>query len=302
MEGKRMKPYRRKLGVVGAALGLAGSLLAMGPVDAAPKPSNVYNLLDLTIDDTHEVLTFDQAVSTASQTVGIRATRPGNQQSQGCGLGGPTKKLVLDVSSSDTAIATVSTPLTLEQCGDTSFVTVTPVGALGTAVISFALNAATNAPDPHTFTLTTATFDVTVVSGNGPVTPTIYWRHAPAIANQHLKGTWLTCVSWNTSKGKQPSNAHGNLISYLTHSVDAWLLVWAQSMSEFYDAATPPNFLYDRSNPDHVQAVLEAAYTAAGYPDWEADVQAFTNDLCPSGPTGAGKQFTGSSGAPPLPV
>jgi len=291
-----MHSYTRRFSAVGVALALAGTMLAIGPAQADPKPSNVFNGLDATIDDTHEVLNL--ALLSPATDVGIKATRPGNQQSQGCGLGGP-HRLVLDVASSNAGVATVNTPVTIEACNDTVPVTVTPVG-LGMTEITFTFNGGTTVPQPHdNFTLGTAAFDVNVTDVVVPPGPTDYWRHAPAIANQYLKGGWLACVSWNTSSGKKPSNAHGNLISYLTHSVDAWLLAWAESMSEFYEGTT---FIYDRSNDDHVQAVLVEAYGIDGYPDWEEDVEAFVDDICGSGPTGGGQQFTSSSGAPPQPV
>ena len=111
--------------VVLAAL-LAGSA-------GAAQADIVSNDLDITIDAVAEVMALNEGGSTGSTTL-VVTTAPGDGK-PGCNLTGRTT-LTLSLTSSDTAIVTVSpSSVTFTSCGDTKVVTVTPV-ATGTASVS----------------------------------------------------------------------------------------------------------------------------------------------------------------------
>ena len=110
-------------------------------------------------------------------------------------------ELKYQVSSSDTAVATVS-PTALTALDATSKVTVTPVGA-GTATITLTVNDGTASPTT-TFTVTVsratlATPVLTLDGGDGELTP--QWAAVDNAASYELQWKAATTSSWDAATG-----------------------------------------------------------------------------------------------------
>ncbi len=128
----------------------------------------VYNNLDASIDAAAESMTLD--VGGADGTTSLLVSPANGDGKNGCNLTAG-KILTLSVSSSDTAVATVSpSSVTFTACGDSKTLTVTPV-ALGSTSVTVAETANDSG---GSFDLAPATFDVTVGEpANTPPTVTV---------------------------------------------------------------------------------------------------------------------------------
>lgn len=121
----------------------------------------VSNSVDNSVDTNVETMTL--APGGASGTTSLTVTAANGDNVQGCNLKGKDTSLKLDVTSSDTSVATVSpASVTFTACGTGPVLTVTPK-AVGTARVSFS-EAANDTGG--TFDLAPATFDVVVKSAN----------------------------------------------------------------------------------------------------------------------------------------
>lgn len=149
-----MKKVTSRMLVGGAAV----ALIAAMSMPWSAFADDISNNLDATIDTVAEVMPLN--MGGANGTTQLYVT-PRNEDfgKNGCNLTGSTT-LVLSVSSSNTAVATVSpSSVTFAACGDTKTLTVTPV-AQGSATISVAQ---TSNNTGGTFNLAPATFTVNVV-------------------------------------------------------------------------------------------------------------------------------------------
>ncbi len=139
-----------------------------------------------------------------------------------CGAHG-TKSLVLDVSTSNPAVASLNTnQITIQDCDGTASVIVTAVG-VGTAEIRFSVAQSSTASG--TQWTTPADFDVQVVAPDPG-------RDAPAIANEYLHqaATQTTLDACRSALGtnKTKSNWHGNLISMVAKQFEGQTFTTAQ--------------------------------------------------------------------------
>lgn len=160
-----------------AAAALTALLLMAGVTTAYA--DDISNNLDTTVDATYEALPLSAG---ASGSVTFFTVNRNGDGDNGCNLQGTTEKLVVDVVSSNTAVATVSpSQLTFDNCvslaNSTEVVTVTAVGA-GTADVHLSLVSNNSG---GTFNLDPARFTVTV----SPTTPT---NTAPTVAVTGVAG------------------------------------------------------------------------------------------------------------------
>ncbi|MFC5178745.1 PxKF domain-containing protein [Nocardioides taihuensis] len=150
--------------VLGRAFATSAAILLVGAGPALA--DDVANRLDTSIDATAEVMSLNVGGVAKSTTLYISPANGDGKQ--GCNLTGSTT-LVVNVASSNTAVATVSpSSVTFGSCGDTPAVTVTPVSA-GSSTISVS-QASNNTGG--TFNLAPATFDV-VVAPPANTAPTV---------------------------------------------------------------------------------------------------------------------------------
>jgi hypothetical protein len=137
-----------------AALIATATLVLAGAAVAAA--DDVSNNLDTSIDAVAEVMPLN--VGGANGTTQLYVTTRNGDGKNGCNLTGGTS-LVLSVSSSNTAVATVSpSSVTFSSCGDMPTLTVSPVG-VGSATISASQ---TSNNTGGTFNLAPVTFTVNV--------------------------------------------------------------------------------------------------------------------------------------------
>jgi hypothetical protein len=157
---------------------------------------DIANNLDGSIDADVETTSVNTG---STKTVGY-LVQPTKDVENGCNFQGTTEKLVANVTSSDTAVATVSpTQVTFDSCGSTPSVTVTGVSA-GTADIT--LTQASNNTGGE-FNFATATFKVTVTNPTPPAdttAPTIDYTLTPGTADG-TNGWYKSNVTlvWNVS-------------------------------------------------------------------------------------------------------
>ena len=131
-------------------------MLATLLLAAVAYADDISNNLDTTVDALAETMPLNVGGSTG--TTSLYVTPRNGDGKNGCNLTGSTT-LVLSVSTSDAAVATVSpTSVTFGSCSDTRTLTVTPHHA-GSATIS--VSQVSNATG-GTFNLLPATFTVTV--------------------------------------------------------------------------------------------------------------------------------------------
>ncbi|HSC91293.1 MAG TPA: PxKF domain-containing protein [Gaiellaceae bacterium] len=138
-------------------LGLVlGTMLATLLLAAVAYADDIANTLDLSVDAVAETLPLN--VGGGAGTTTLYVTPRNGDGKSGCNLTG-SATLVLAVSTSDAAVATVSpTSVTFGSCGDTRALTVAPHDA-GSATIS--VSQVSNSSG-GTFNLAPATFTVTV--------------------------------------------------------------------------------------------------------------------------------------------
>ncbi|KQY57063.1 MULTISPECIES: PxKF domain-containing protein [unclassified Nocardioides] len=148
------RPARKQLARASTLTALTMSAaLALSGVAVA---DDITNDLDLTVDTAAEVLPLN--VGGANGTTSLYVKPQGGDGKNGCNLTGGTA-LTLAVSSSDTAVATVSpASVTFTSCGTVQQLTVTPV-AEGSATVS--ATQVTNTSQ-GSFNMSPATFTVTV--------------------------------------------------------------------------------------------------------------------------------------------
>lgn len=128
----------------------------MAPTAQGPVKDNLSNSLDASLDAIAEVMPLTVGGSSGTTTLYVDPTNGDGKN--GCNLTAGTT-LVVSVSSSNTAVATVSpTSITFTSCGATPTLTITPVVA-GSATISVSQTSNTTA---GTFTFGPATFTVNV--------------------------------------------------------------------------------------------------------------------------------------------
>jgi hypothetical protein len=145
-----MRTWRRGTAAVAGAAALA---LAFGGIAYA---DDIANDLDNTVDAAAEVMALN--VGGAAGTTQLRVIPTNGDGKNGCNLTGGTS-LVVSVSSSDEAVATVSpSSLTFTSCGDKPILTVTPHTA-GSTTISLS---ETSNNSGGAFNLAPATFTVNV--------------------------------------------------------------------------------------------------------------------------------------------
>jgi hypothetical protein len=135
---------------------MAAAVAALLAFPLLARADDISNNLDATIDTDLEVMTL--TAGGANGTTQLRVVTQNDDGKNGCNLTGSTTLVVL-VSSSNTAVATVSpSSITFTSCGATPTVTVTP-GSAGTAVISLGQ---TSNNTGGSFNLAPASFTVTV--------------------------------------------------------------------------------------------------------------------------------------------
>lgn len=166
----QMKMVSRK----GLATVLAAGLV-FGPLGVAGA-DQISNNLDASVDADLEVMSLTAGGSTGSTQ--LRVIPQNNDGKQGCNLTGGTT-LVVNVVSSDTSTATVSTgSLTFTSCGDVHTVTVSPQAAGATTVSLSQVSNNTGG----SFDLGPAAFTVNVAAAT--VTPSP--NQSPQIATKAL--------------------------------------------------------------------------------------------------------------------
>lgn len=159
-----LRPAQRRRGHLRPALGIVTTALAVLAATApAALADNIVNTLDTSVDAVAEVMSLNVGGSDGTTTLYVDTANGDGKQ--GCNLTGSTT-LQVDVSSSDTSVATVSpSSITFGSCGDTPTLTVTPKNE-GSTTISLS----------QTSNNTGATFDL------GPAKFTVNVS-APAPAN-----------------------------------------------------------------------------------------------------------------------
>lgn len=150
------KNFLRHAGFKAAAAVAAGSLLLAGA--GVAYADNIYNNLDAGVDSVAEVMPLNVGGANGSTLLAVEPTN-GDGKS-GCNLTS-SSVLTLNISSSNTAVATISTPqVSFTSCGSTPSVTVHPVAA-GSATVT-ATVASNNSGG--TFNLAPVTFTVNVAA------------------------------------------------------------------------------------------------------------------------------------------
>ena len=145
----------RRLALLGATTAL---LLSSAGIAAA---DDIYNDLDPTIDAAVELMPLNVGGPDGTTTLAVKATN--DDEKSGCNLTGNVGDLVVDVVSSDPAVATVApSRITFDACGDTPKLTVTP-GVAGEATISLVQISNASQGD---FDLRPATFSVNVTGAS----------------------------------------------------------------------------------------------------------------------------------------
>ena len=146
----------------GKALGVVAALAGLVVYATAAFGDDLTNHLDATVDATKEPLALTEGG--ANGVVQLFVQEANGDGKNGCNIQGPTASVTFSVTSSNTAVATVSpSSVTLNNCGDTPSVTVNPVGQ-GTADVTFAETANTTS---GSWVANTADFAVTVGAGGG---------------------------------------------------------------------------------------------------------------------------------------
>jgi hypothetical protein len=138
-----------------------GTLFAAVALAAVAFADDITNNLDLTVDSDFEVMTLTSGGSTGSTTLAV--VPRGGDGKPGCNFGGPgNPKITFSVSSSDTAVATVSpTSVEFDACGDTAVIAVTP-GVVSVASSANVTMTETSNGTAATFSYQTARFTVNV--------------------------------------------------------------------------------------------------------------------------------------------
>ena len=153
----------RRTGKAIGTLAVATSLAMLG--GGLAFADDVSNNVDNSVDATAEEMPL--TVGGSNGTTQLRVIATNGDGKNGCNLTGG-KTLTLDISSSNTAAATVSpSTVTFTSCSDTRTLTVSPVGQ-GESTISAAVSSNTT---DGSFNLAPATFKAKVAAA-APVTPT----------------------------------------------------------------------------------------------------------------------------------
>jgi hypothetical protein len=275
-------------------------------IPAIALADDISNNLDGTIDATAETTSVNTGSTT---TVGYFVQPRNGDGENGCNFGGPgTQQLIVNVASSNTAVATVSpSSLTFSSCGSTPSVTVTGVSP-GTANIT--LSQVSNTTGSGTFNLTTATFSVTVSNPTPPAdttAPTIDYTLTPGTpdgSNGWYKSN-VTLV-WNVTDPESAVTKTGcadqNITSdqaeqtYSCSASSAGGNAGPVSVSIKRDA-TAPNVTAnaDRNTPDH-NGWYNSPFTISfsGTDVGPSGLAGCDPDVNYNGPEGTGNNVSGS--------
>lgn len=202
--GPGKKPLRRAAVKAAAAFAAGSLLLASAGVAYA---DFIYNNLDASIDSTAEVMPLNVGGANGSTVLAVDPTN-GDGKS-GCNLTGSTV-LTLNIASSNTAVATISTPqLSFTSCGSTPTVVVHPVAA-GSATVTASV--ASNSTG-GTFDLAPAAFTVNVSAPAPSNTAPVLTITGTATGGSYAKGAVPTTVCNVTDAEDGPSTFNAGLSS-----------------------------------------------------------------------------------------
>lgn len=191
-----MKSWKRTL-----AAGLCTVALVAGVAPAGA--DQVVNTLDNSIDNAWETMNLTVGGGAVSTTIWLNATKDAGESSVECNIGA-SQKLVLNVHSQKTGVATVAGTIEISGCGENNgaSLSVTPVAA-GDSNITFSVNGDTTARG--NFDLLTARFDAKVAAASSPPPP-------PPPPADTTAPTWectppAASLGWQASEGSHTCTA-----------------------------------------------------------------------------------------------